>query len=159
MGKELTIDLDEDKPVLLGTDAAGAVIDEDAPIGAGLALDADIVDEDLDPVDRLPKQARRNADGSVTLSLLYPRTIRSKKDGKIRETVYSQIVMHRLTGADQRAIAATSEEMMAVVAISRSSRITQAIMNALYDVMDAADINACGQVLNHFLSSGRKTGK
>ncbi|MEE9926456.1 MAG: hypothetical protein PBV01_24400 [Brucella anthropi] len=48
---------------------------------------------------------------------------------------------------------------MNVVAFSRSTRISQAIMNVLYDRLDAADITAAAQVLSSFLASGRKTGK
>ncbi|APY14207.1 hypothetical protein BKD02_07920 [Brucella sp. 09RB8910] len=89
----------------------------------------------------------------------YPRTLEIKKGGKVREEKYSELTFHRLTGADQRAISATSEDSMNVVAFSRSTRISQAIMNVLYDRLDAADITASAQVLSSFLASGRKTGK
>ena len=38
-------------------------------------------------------------------------------------------------------------------------RLNQAVMNALFDKMDAADIAAGGQVLNSFFATGRTTGK
>lgn len=155
-GTNIAIDLDEDRPNL--AEDAG-IVDEDAALPAGDLLDGDIVDEDLDPEDRLPQRAVRNRDGSVTLPLLYPQTITSRKDGKIRERVFGELVFHRLTGADQRAIAAAGEADMAVVAIGQSTKVNQAVMNKLYDKMDAADITAAGQVLNHFLASGRKTGR
>ena len=135
--------------------------DEGTSPASGTPLADDVVDEDadLDPADRLPKGAVRNADGSVTLELRFPRTIKSKKGGKISETVHDRLVFHRLTGADQRAIASASEEMMSVVAFSRSTRINQAVMNALWDKMDGADLTAGGQVINNFFASGRTTGR
>jgi hypothetical protein len=151
------IDLVEDEDVVRVGSAAIAV-DEDSSIGAVLA-DDDVVDEDLDPADRLPKKARKNADGSVTLALLYPRKVISKKDGKVREREFAEIVMHRLTGADQRVIAGVSDDLTAVIAFARSTRLPQAVMNVLFDKLDAADINAMGQVLNHFFGSGPKTGR
>lgn len=152
---EIKIDLDEDERRQPETD----IVEEDAKVPASAAIDGDIVDEDFDPSDRLPPQAVRNADHTVTLPLAYPQTITSRKDGKIRERKFDQLVFHRLNGADQRAIQAASEEMTAVVAIGQSTKINQAIMNRLFDKMDASDLNAAGQVLNHFLASGRKAGK
>lgn len=156
MSKNLIIDMSE----TLGDGADhDLVIDEDAPVAATVEVDADVVDEDIDPADRLPSHAKRNSDGSVTLPLHYPQTIRTKKDNKVREKIFAELVLHRLNGADQRAISSASDEMMAVVAIARSTRLNQAIMNALFDRMDASDLTAAGQVLNHFLGSGQKTGK
>ncbi|KNY13607.1 hypothetical protein AKG11_28120 [Shinella sp. SUS2] len=155
MGTEIAIDLDEDEPRA----AAPDIVDEDTKVAASAPIDGDIVDEDFAPADRLPAQAVRNLDGTVTLPLAYPQTITSRKDGKIRERKFDQLVFHRLNGADQRAIQAASEEMLAVVAIGQSTKINQAVMNRLYDKMDASDIANAGQVLNHFLASGRKTGR
>lgn len=153
MGKTVSIDLDEDEE---RGETAAAVVDEDRP---AVAAAADVVDEDADPLDRLPAHAVTNADGSVTLPLRFPRELQIKKLGKIRTERYDELTFHRLTGADQRAIAATSEDTMTVVAFARSTGLGQAIMNALYDRMDAADIAAGGQVLNSFLASGRRTGR
>jgi hypothetical protein len=151
--QELVVDLDGDLPILDG------IVEEDGPIASGPAVDGDIVDEDLDPADRLPKHARRNSNGSVTLPLHFPQEIVSRKDNKIRKQMFSELVLNRLNGADQRAIAATSEDTMTVVALSRSTRINLAVMNALFDKLDMADLQAAGQVLNHFLASGPKTGR
>ena len=151
-----TLSLDED----VVDEDAEAPIDEDAPVALA-ETDEDVVDEDaeLDPADRLPKRAVRNSDGSVTLPLLYPRTVRRKKNNQIREQRFDKLVFHRLTGADQRAIAAASDDMQAVVAFARSTRENQVVMNRLFDEMDAADIAAGGQVMNNFFASGRTTGK
>lgn len=152
------IDLDEDAET--EAESSDAVIDEDAPVALA-SPDDDVVDEDaeLDPADRLPKRAVRNADGSVTLPLLYPVKIRRKRNERVREQTFERLVFHRLTGADQRAIAAASEDMQGVVAFARSTRENQAVMNKLFDKMDAADITAGGQVLNNFFASGPRTGR
>lgn len=136
-------------------------VDENAVVSAAGSSPDDeaIVDEDadLDPADRLPRHAIRNRDGSVTLPLKYPRTLMTRKDGKVRERTFTELVFHRLTGADQRAIGATSSENQGVTAFARSTRINQAVMSALFDKMDAADIQAGGQVLNNFFVSGPRT--
>lgn len=157
-GAKVHVDLDEDETVQSAVEDAAEVVDEDAPIAAK-TVDADVVDEDVDPLDRLPPGAVTNADGTVTLPLKFPRELRISKNGKIRIERYESLTFHRLTGADQRAIGATSEEMMPVVAFARSTRLSQAAMNALFDRMDAADLVAGGQVLNSFLATGRRTGR
>lgn len=149
------LDLIEDDTVVENTDI---IVDEDRPVQFIKVAD-DVVDEDSNPLDRLPDHAIQNHDGSVTLPLMFPVEQRIRRDGKERVENYTELTFHRLTGADQRAIAATSDVMMTVVAFSRTTRISQAIMNVLYDKLDAADISAGGQVLNSFIATGRKTGK
>ncbi|MGO4558326.1 hypothetical protein [Mesorhizobium sp. 2RAF21] len=155
--KEISIDLDEDQ--VQGSGSAEAIVDEEAPIAVDAETDADVVDEDIDPLDRLPPHAKKNQDGSVTLPLKFPRDLQIRKNGKVRTDRYERLVFHRLNGADQRAIAAAKEDDMSVVAFARSTRISQAIMNALFDKMDGADIAAGGQVLNSFFATGRTTGR
>ncbi|MGN6777570.1 hypothetical protein [Rhizobium sp.] len=154
LAKNVTIDLDEDASQALET-----IVDEDGPVVLGSTKDSDVVDENANPLDTLPEDALRNSDGTVTLPLHFPVTVRTKKDGKIKEKVYQDLVFHRLVGADQRAIAAVSEEHTTVVTFSRSTRINQAIMNAIFDKMDLADVARAGRVLNHFLTSGPRTGR
>lgn len=154
IGRTTHIDLDEDA----AADVSPTSTDDEVVIEDGPQSD-DIVDEDAGVLDKLPARAIENGDGTVTLPLLYPRSVTTKKDGKIRERAFKQLTFHRLTGADQRAIAAASEEMMSVVAFAQSTKISQAVMNKLFDKMDAADIADCGRVLNSFLTSGRKTGR
>lgn len=151
----LDIDLTEDSPELQAVDL---VIDDGQPVPLKIS-NADVVDEDINPLDRLPDHAIQNDDRSVTLPLLFPQELRIRKNGKERIEKYTELTFHRLTGADQRAISSTSDEMMNVVAFSRTTRISHAIMNVLYDKLDAADITAGGQVLNSFIAIGRKTGK
>jgi len=150
--KTIAIDLDEDVP-----DDAGAPISFAPPAATPPA--ADVVDEDAEALDTLPDHAVQNADGSVTLPLMYPRELQIRKNGKVRSDRYEELTFHRLTGADRRAIAAAREDMLEVTAFARSTRLSQAVMIALFDRMDSADITYGGRVLNSFFGSGRRTGK
>ena len=153
MGKT-QIDLTgDDAPVIDEIETEPTAADE--PIAVDGAADDDVIDEDLDPLDKLPKSAVVNDDGSVTITLQKPVTLKLKKSGKIREKAYKHLTLHRMTGADIRAINAVTEEHRVVVSMARSTRIGQAIMNGLFDRMIDYDIMQAGQVLNHFLASGR----
>jgi len=149
---ELAIDLDEDDAVIDDTDVVETEGQADA------FHDDDVVDEDAtDPLDKLPSHAIRNADGTITLPLYDTVRIRVRASGKVKEKVYDSLTFHRLTGLDTRVIGEAPENMQNIVAFARSCRLSQAVMNAVWDKLDAADITNGGRVLNHFLSSGRKT--
>ncbi|MDL2401250.1 phage tail assembly protein [Rhizobium mayense] len=151
--RNVTIDLSSEDV----TEIHDGIIDEDAPVAAKIK-DPTIIDEDEDPRDALPDDAIKNRDGSVTIPLHYPVKLRTRKDGVVAEKDYSELTLHRLTGKDQKVIAGSRDGDTIVVAFARATRINQAVMNGIFDNMDAADIARCGQVLNHFLYSGRKTG-
>ena len=107
----------------------------------------------------LPKRAVRNADGTVTLTLAYPVVLKFRKgQGEVTEERYEQLVMHRLTGADMRAISAASRETLTTVAIARSTRLSEGKMAAVFDRMDGSDALAAGQVVSAFLGNGTTTG-
>ncbi|MEO2039818.1 MAG: hypothetical protein ABGW90_14165 [Martelella sp.] len=154
---ETAIDLDGD---FNGDDA---IVDETevedvAVLGEANAADDDIVDEDAtDPLDKLPSHAIRNADGTITLPLYDTVRIKVRASGKIKEKVFESLTFHRLNGADTRVIAEAPESLQNIVTFARSCRLNQAVMNAVWDKMDASDIANGGRVLNHFLTSGRKT--
>lgn len=109
----------------------------------------------------LPDHASLNDDGSVTLPLLFPVTLEFRKGstGDVLTEQYDEFTMHRLNGADLRAISAAGAGSMAEAAIGRSARISAARMKLLFDRMDGADVNAAGQVVGFFMSSGRRTGR
>ncbi len=150
----LKIDVDEDEskaPLDTGGDEA-VVVEE-------TGSKAVIVDEDAGDTDKLPEHAVVNADGSITLPLFRPVTITTKKDGKIREREFSSLTFQRLTGADMQAIAVAPKEKETAVVFARSTKTMQALMDAIFAKLDMADIADGGRVLNHFLTSGRKTGR
>ena len=97
----------------------------------------------------------------MRLPLLTPVTLRYRRSSssETREETLAELHLHRLTGADMRAISAASKEAQAAVAIARSARISEAKFAAIYDRMDGADIGFAARVLEHFLGSGPKTGR
>ncbi|WP_306050093.1 hypothetical protein [Oceaniradius stylonematis] len=138
--------IEEQEPAIAETDT---VIAEDG------TADDDVIDEDLDPRDQLPKGAVVNEDGSVTITLSRPVTLKTRKAGKVREKHFETLTLHRMTGADIRAINGVADEHRVVTGLARSTRTNQAVMNGLFDRMIDFDIMQAGQVLNHFLASGR----
>lgn len=149
--KETVIDMTDDaqanQPV-----AAQPVIDE---TGAGAPA---IIDEDGE-ANPLPKGAIRNENGSVTLTLRKPIPLQIRSAKGTRTEEYKELTFHRLMGADIRAISAASKESQDVVALARSTRMREPIMNGLFNEMDAADISRAGDVLTYFLENGPKTGR
>lgn len=122
---------------------------------------ADVVDIRDDADDKeLPAHAIQNDDGSITLPLMRPVVLKFRRPGgDIREERLDELVLHRLTGADMRAIASSSKGGLSTVAIARSSRMNEAKMNAWFDRMDGADAVAAGLVVGHFLGNGSQTGR
>lgn len=153
--KNLKIDIDEDEPNSEALSSAETVINEDT--GANLA--DDIIDEDVKADSKLPKRARPNANGSVTLPLFEKVTLTTRREGKVRERVFSELVFHRFNGADLRAIQATSDAKASIVTFSRSTRISEMVMDKLFDKMDGVDIADGGRIIESFLTSGPKTGR
>ncbi|MFG1466824.1 hypothetical protein V5F77_28885 [Xanthobacter sp. DSM 24535] len=142
---DLIIDLDEAKT------AAG---------GASDTLDLDpatVVDEDADLGEALPKRAVQNGDGTITLPLRHPVTLRVRStQGGERTEEHKALTFHRLLGADLRAITSAATASQPVVLLARSARIREAIMNVVYDKMDGADIADATAVVAHFFDDGRK---
>lgn len=150
---DMVIEIGED-----GHPVAGAAATEPAA-----PADADVVElrEDGDDGQGLPKHAVRRSDGSVALPLRHPVVLRWRKTGtaEVREERIERLVLHRLTGADLRAVAAASGASQMVVSIARSARVPEGKFGAIFDRMDAADLDAAGRVLEHFFGGGRKTGR
>ena len=109
----------------------------------------------------LPQGAVRQDDGSVLYTLQYPCIIkfRRQSDGATREESLTELHLHRLTGADMRAITAASTDKMTVVAIARSARMNEAKMGLFFDKMDGEDATAAGEIVSSFLGTGRKSGR
>ncbi|NIX75385.1 hypothetical protein [Microvirga terricola] len=149
---QVTVNLDDESEMPVVNDTL--VLDE----RGNASLDT-VVDEDGDDGRSLPKNAVLNADGTVTLTLLYPRTLKVKSAGVVRDEEYAKLTFHRLNGADMRAISSSSNESRVLVSFSKSTKIKQAVMNHLFDLMDGADIQASGEVIEYFFESGRKTGR
>lgn len=145
--------------------AEGIIVELDEDGGAAPApvlSDPDVVEiGDEADATGLPKHAVVRADGSVDLPLRAPVTLKFRRGagGEVREDTLAALHLHRLTGADMRAVSAASKDAMAPVMIARSARIPEGKFNAIYDRMDAADVGFAARVLDHFLSNGPKTGR
>jgi len=109
---------------------------------------------------KLPKQAVLQRDGTVKLPLLFPVTLvyQIGTHGPRKEETYADLHFRRLNGADMVAIQET-ETGKSVVAIARSTKLHAGLMHRLHARMDAADIVACGKVIEHFLAGGQTTGR
>ena len=137
-------------------------LDEPAPPAAPAPAEADVVDlpdgEGTPDAPRLPRQAVLLPDGRVKLPLRYPVMLRMRQAGQVREESYAELEMHRLTGADLRAIIAAGDNA-GPTALSRTTRIPLARCQVLYDRMDAADVMAAVEVVGFFAPAGRTTGR
>ena len=150
--REVSVVLDEGQETFPADNVA--VVDE-GPLPGGEI----VVDEDQDGAGLLPDGAVLNEDGTVTLTLKHPRTLKVRSGGQVRDKDYGTLTFHRMTGADMRAVSAASKDSSVIVAFARSTRIQQVVMNALFDIMDGADIQAAGEVIEYFFGNGRKTGR
>lgn len=138
------------------------VIDEDGTAAAYEAPSADVVNEDGEAATALPEGARQNTDGSVTLPLKHPVSlkIKSQHTGQVREQKFEELTFHRLNGADMNAIAAVTGAAVNKVAFQRSLKgVKPAVVVALFDQMDGYDIGRGGEVLEAFLGTRRRTGR
>jgi hypothetical protein len=121
---------------------------------------ADVVNLDReDDGEGLPAHAVQQDDGSVLLPLLHPVSLKFSKGGQVREERIEQLVLHRLTGADMRALSNTGKDRVESMAIARSARMPAIKLDPIYDRMDGADVAAAGRVIAHFLGAGRTAGR
>jgi hypothetical protein len=125
------------------------------------APDDDVVIEDIQPERELPKRAVQNADGTVSLPLRFPRTLKVQRAGgeTIREDRFEEIRLHRMTGADLAAIASVTGEAQMATAFTRATRLNPAIANRLFGKLDAADAADAGAVISFFMGAGGRTGR
>lgn len=115
------------------------------------------VDDETDSP--LPKHAKRNNDGTVTLPLFKRVSLTWKKPGGTpSEDTYSEFTMHRLNGDDMTAIGDAPKGQGVMAAIARSAKIPFHLFKHIFKVMDGADIQAAGAVVAHFLANGPTTG-
>ncbi len=96
----------------------------------------------------LPEGAEQNADGSVTLTLAYPITLRTRIAGSdvVHEEPIAELVLHRLTGADMRKVLAANNQM-AQVALGRACDMPPARMAVAYQRLDASDLAAANGIV------------
>ncbi len=110
---------------------------------------------------KLPKRAVLNPDGTVTLTLRTPVAVAYRTAGAATATeeTFAAFTFQRLTGAHMRKIGEAQGADQAVTAIALSTGIRFALMNLVFDRMDAADVRAVSEVVGFFLDSGPTTGR
>jgi hypothetical protein len=99
--------------------------------------------------DGLPAHAEETPEG-YRLPLMYAAT---DGDGE----THSELLFHRMTGADRIAIAQAKDPLD--WAFHRAARLTPKAAKALIDDMDGVDIVAAQQVIAFLSGSGRRTGR
>lgn len=158
--KKTHIPMDDEEVFQKPEGTEDEIVEEDDVEPVAEIEDPDIVDEDLPEEDRLPEDAIQNKDGSVTLPLKYPQVVKSRKNGEVRSRNFAELRFYRLSGKDQRIVSSVERQEDTIpTAFARSTRLNQKVMNNLYDKMDSHDIMRAGQVLNHFLATGPRTGR
>jgi hypothetical protein len=123
---------------------------------SGIILIADTLPDEImtfyeGPVLDLPSGAEQNADGSVTLTLDYPKalTIGAEK------LSIDKLTFHRISGADARKLIAAKNQD--VVGFAASARVLASRANLIINAMDAADGMAAARVVTE-LVGGPITG-
>ena len=109
------------------------------------------------PMD-LPPSATLNHDGSVTVVLDYPKTLKYRAPGSdivAREEAFSSLTLRRLTGLDVRKMIGAKNPVE--MALSIASGLGPAKLNLLKTVMDATDETAANEVVGELLG-GMKQG-
>lgn len=102
-----------------------------------------------------PGEIILNEDGSKTLTLIYPFTVKLKSNGKVEEKEYKSLTFRRPTGADMRVIEKIKDGMQsAITTFTRLSGEAEAI----FDRLDVDDLNLITEIMEGFLSKSQRTG-
>lgn len=132
---------------------------EGAPIEIGDApLDPTAQVEYAGPLMDLPRGTVLNPDGSVTLTLDFPVTLKLRQVGSgapVREEPFTQLVLRRLNGADVRKMIGSKNSDNTGLALS--SGLGPAKLAMLQNVMNARDESAARDVVSELLG-GSYTG-
>lgn len=116
----------------------------------------DIVDLDA-PMPESQTQGgwTENPDGTRTMRLSRPVTMRLRQGGREREEVLDSLTFRRCNGGDLRAMGSAKNEIdRSAILFSRMANICM----ASYDRLDCADIEAGMECIAGFLPSAPKTG-
>jgi hypothetical protein len=123
--------------------APGAGADDDVAIlGAGAQMD-------------LPDNAVLNPDGSVTLTFVYPVTLRfmERAGAAVEVQTFEKLDLRRLNGADMRRIIEAPGARSGDVALARSAGMTQARLALLLQKIDALDLASARKVIMAMLQN------
>jgi hypothetical protein len=127
------------------------IVDDDAPAAAKVAE----VDE---PDDKLPEGAVRIDRRTVEYRFIDPVTIRLRVNGRDSEERFETIRLTRFRGRDMMDIEAASPDRRTMLALSRSSNLSEAKVKAICADLDQDDMDAIADIIAGFKGSGRRTG-
>ncbi len=120
----------------------------------------DVVTIDGQLEDQLPKTAKLNDDGTVTLKLLVPvRQILRKQGAADEVTLFDTLTMRRLKGHDILKIGEAPKGQGSVYAIALSAGLQPFLFKDIFAKMDGVDVQAAGAVVSYFLGNGPTTGR
>jgi hypothetical protein len=130
------------------------IVDDDKAETQEAATAAVVVVEDDEEAPKrpeLPPNAKLNDDGTVILTLTKKVTISVKKGQKVAEEHYAALTFRELTGLDRRFVSQAPESQQEVLFVARSTGISSARMNAVWDKLGMRDIKRIEKVAT-FLS-------
>jgi hypothetical protein len=129
------------------------IVDDDAAETQENASAAVVIEDDEEAPKKpeLPPNAKLNDDGTVTLTLTKAVTITVKKGSKVAEEHYTALTFRELTGLDRRLVSQAPESQQEVLFVARSTGISSARMNAIWDKLGMRDIKRIEKVAT-FLS-------
>lgn len=122
-------------------------------------MTSDIIDLDDQTVGSGAGESSRteNADGSVTIALLYPFALKFRQNGIERDEEISELKIRRATGADLRLMLRhqKDEEKLLITLFSRLTGLAE----AAFDKLDIEDFARFQEEVQHFLELPQLTGK
>jgi hypothetical protein len=129
------------------------VVDDETAEAQESASAAVVIEDDEETAKKpeLPPNAKVNEDGTVTLTLTKTITITVKKGSKVAEENYATLTFRELTGLDRRVVSQAPESQQEVLIVARSTGISSARMNAIWDKLGMRDIKRIEKVAT-FLS-------
>lgn len=132
---------------------AETVVDDDDAEAQETVAAVVVVEDDEEAARKpeLPPNAKLNDDGTVTLTLTKTVTITVKKGQKVAEENYATLTFRELTGLDRRLVSQAPESQQEVLFVARSTGISSARMNAVWDKLGMRDIKRIEKVAT-FLS-------
>lgn len=121
--------------------------------GAVIDLDAPAQEETPEASEKI----RDNGNGTKTLTLDYPVTLKTKvQGGPVKEERITELTFRRMTGGDVRALANIRQnegEAMALI-FKRLCGITDIV----FDQIDAADLAEGGKIVEDFFPKSLRAG-
>lgn len=117
--------------------------------------DIDVVGDNAARAPQQSKNVVENANGSKTLPLKFPVTVKLRRDGKEVEEAYKELTFRRMNGADLRAISGIKDEGVLIARVF--TRLT-GIPDSVFDALDAEDILGATEIVNGFFPDGLMGG-